>query len=170
MVTADSWLIAARRSDRVGVGKGWWNCSVNEGLQRRLDSVDGGAPNLFQAARRGVREELAIDADDYDLRLLAFAVVTSSVQWCALFVARLTDITRHEFEHHVTRGIPDGWEHRTLDYVRFDPDQVIGYLLRDDRRDSWAPAAPPSFYLSLVNTFGRAAVERAVRTATRGQG
>ncbi|MFD0202021.1 MULTISPECIES: hypothetical protein [Saccharothrix] len=36
------------------------------------------------------------------------------------------------------------------------------YLLRDDRRDYWAPAAPVLFYLSLVNTFGRRAVDAEV--------
>jgi hypothetical protein len=162
VVTADDWLVVSRRSSRLGIGQGQWNSSANEGLHRNLDGPGGVAPNLFRAAERGVREELRLDPDQYDLRLLAFVVVTRLSQWAALFLARLHTTTRAGFEANAGRGIADGWEHPEFDFVRFTPADVVDYLLRDDRRDYWAPAAPVLFYLSLVNAFGRRAVDAEV--------
>lgn len=162
LVTADGWLVVSRRSKRLGVGKGLWNSSANEGLHRHLDSPDGRPPNLFRAAERGVREELRLSPDQYALRLLAFVVVTSFSQWAALFLARLNSMSRRGFEDNAGRGIQDGWEHPEFDYVKFEPDHLIRYLLRDDRQNAWAPAAPVLFYLSLVNAYGHRAVDQAV--------
>lgn len=156
LVTADDWLVVSHRGHDVAVGRNQWNASANEGLQRDLD---GPQPNLFHAAARGVQEELRLDPDQYDLRMLAFVVVTSLSQWCGLFLARLHEMTRQDFEDNAGRGIADGWEHSRFDYVRFTPEETIGYLVREDRRDSWAPAAPVLFYLSLVNTYGRRRVD-----------
>lgn len=160
VVTADGWLVVSRRSARVGVGKDMWNSSANEGLQRGLDSPDGRPPNLFRAAERGVREELRLGADQYDLSLLAFAVVTSHSQWCALFLARLRDMTRRQFERNLGRGVQDAWEHQGFDFVEFEPRATISYLLRPDRRESWAPTAPVLFYLSLVHVHGQQEADR----------
>ncbi len=160
VVTADDWLVVARRSDRTGVGRGQWNSSANEGLDRRLDGKDGAPPNLFRAMARGLREELRLDPDQHETRLLAFAVVTTLAQWCALYLTRLT-LDRATFEENLGHGVPDAWENRHFDYVRFDPEHVLPYLVRPDRRDAWAPAAPPLFYLALVNAYGRARVDEA---------
>lgn len=75
---------------------------------------------------------------------------------------------------HSTRGllskcnpgqsIEDGWEHVEFDYVRFGPTSVLRYVLREDRRDAWAPTAPVLFYLGLVNAYGRRTVDQ---TASR---
>ncbi|PRX97691.1 hypothetical protein CLV72_10541 [Allonocardiopsis opalescens] len=162
IVTADGWLVVSRRSDRLGVGKGVWNSSANEGLHREKDSVDGAAPNLFRAAERGVREELGLDPHQYRLRLLAFAAVTSLSQWCALFIGRLYHLTRDEFIAQASRSIADRWEHVAFDYVSFEPEAVLHYLLRADRRDAWAPAAPVLFYLSLTYAYGAGQVGAAV--------
>ncbi|MEV8607243.1 hypothetical protein AB0383_04660 [Amycolatopsis sp. NPDC051373] len=163
VVTADGWLVVARRSGRVGVGKGEWNSSANEGLQRELDERHG-PPNLFRAAERGLKEELRLRPDHYDLKLLAFAVVTSNSQWCCLFLANLRTMTRRQFENNLGRGVQDAWEHRGFEYVEFEPQTTIEYLLRPDRRDSWAPAAPVLFYLSLVHVHGEEATDRVVET------
>ncbi|MEW2500937.1 hypothetical protein AB0878_10685 [Amycolatopsis sp. NPDC047767] len=163
VVTADGWLVVARRSGRVGVGKGEWNSSANEGLQRELDGKHG-PPNLFRAAERGLKEELRLRPDHYDLKLLAFAVVTVNSQWCCLFLANLRTMTRRQFENNLGRGVQDAWEHRGFDYVEFEPQATIEYLLRPDRRDSWAPAAPVLFYLSLVHVHGEEATDRVVET------
>ncbi|ONI74989.1 hypothetical protein ALI144C_40160 [Actinosynnema sp. ALI-1.44] len=162
VVTADEWLVVARRSDRVGVGKNVWNSSANEGLQRQLDSPDGRPPNLFRAAERGVLEELRITPEKYDLALLAFAVVTSNSQWCGLFLARLNTMTRRQFEENLGRGAQDAWENQGFDFVRFQPGPTVSFLLDEDRRESWAPAAVVLFYLSLVNAYGHHAVDQVV--------
>lgn len=162
VVTADRQLVVSRRSSRVTVGKDVWNSSANEGLQRELDAAPGETPDLFAAAERGLAEELRLDPADYRLDLLAFAVVTSNAHWCCFFKAELTEMTVDRFEANLGRGAKDAWENRGFDFVPFTPESVVSYLLRDDRRDFWAPAAPPLFYLSLVHSFGKQEVDRCV--------
>ncbi|PWR08968.1 hypothetical protein DKT68_13305 [Micromonospora acroterricola] len=125
-------------------------------------SVDGAPPDLFSAARRGIREELHIEDDQYDLRLLAFHLATSLSQWGVMFLARLGAMPRTDFEAHLSRGVEDGWEHRAIDYVPLEPDSALRYLLRPDRRNNWTPAWPALYYLTLVNTYGRRQVDAAL--------
>ncbi|MEU5908384.1 hypothetical protein ABZ780_28910, partial [Micromonospora sp. NPDC047467] len=162
VVTSDNWLVVSRRSARTATGQDMWAPSVNESLSPDKDSVDGAPPDLFSAARRGVREELHIGEDQYELRLLAFHLATSLSQWGVMFLARLSAMSRAEFEAHVSRGVEDGWEHRAIDYVAFEPEPALRYLLRTDRRNSWTPAAPALYYLTLVNTYGRRQVDAAL--------
>ncbi|MBM0228998.1 hypothetical protein [Micromonospora sp. ATA51] len=167
VVTADNWLIVSRRSPRMATGRDRWAPSVNESLSREKDSVDGGPPDLFQAARRGMQEELHIGDDQYDLRLLAFHVATSLSQWGVMLLARLSAMSRGDFEAHLSRGVEDGWEHRAIDYVLFEPVSTLRYLLRPDRRDNWTPAAPGLCYLALVNMYGRRQVDAALDRVLR---
>ena len=162
VVTSDNHLVVSRRSGRVRVGRNVWNSSANEGLQRVLDSSDDGPPNLFRAAERGVEEELRLTPAQYDLELLAFAVVVPRSQWCCLFLATLHDMTSSQFEENLGRGAQDAWENQGIDFVRFEPAEVLAYILRPDRVNSWAPAAPVLFYLSLVNAHGRRLVDQVV--------
>jgi hypothetical protein len=96
------------------------------------------------------------------LELLAFAVVTSNSQWCCFFKAELTEMTLSRFQANLGRGAQDAWENRGFDFVPFNPDSVVPYMLRDDRRDFWAPAAPPLYYLSLVHSYGKRQVDQCV--------
>ncbi|MGI5500080.1 hypothetical protein [Lentzea sp. CA-135723] len=170
VVTADGHLVVSRRSSRVGVGKNVWNSSANEGLQRELDGRAGASPDLHAAAQRGLAEELRLDPAGYRLSLLAFAAVTSNSHWCCFFQAELTTMTLDGFRANLGRGAQDAWENRGFDFVPFTPESVVTYLLRDDRRDLWAPAAPPLFYLSLVHSFGRDEVDRCVDRLTGAAG
>ncbi|SCL35708.1 hypothetical protein GA0070616_5297 [Micromonospora nigra] len=167
VVTADGWLVLSWRSNRLGSGQGLWNSSANEGLSRDKDGAGAGPPDLFAAARRGLSEELHLPPDSYDLRLLAFTVVTSLSQWGVCFLTRLHDMSREEFEAHVSRGVEDGWEHREFALVPFRPEPVLRHLLRRDLRDLWAPTAPVLYYLALVNAYGRRAVDAAAARVLR---
>ena len=168
LVTSDNWLIVPRRSRDVAVGRNQWNSSANESLSRDKDSVDGAPPDLFMAAQRGVKEELHIEADQYSLRLLCFNVVTTLSQWGALFLGALREMTWSEFHKHITRGIEDGWENDRFEYVKFEPEATLRFLLRGDKQ--WAPAAPVLYYLSLVNVYGRSKVDAAAIRVLRDLG
>ncbi|MFI7081799.1 hypothetical protein ACIBO1_31370 [Micromonospora sp. NPDC049903] len=168
VVTADNWLLVSCRGEEVHTARGLWNSSANESLSRDKDSINGGPPSLFQAARRGLREELHLLPHQYGLQLLAFHEVTTLCQWGSLFLARLHTMSKKDVEEHLTRGIEDGWEHKDFDYVRFEPEPVLRYLLREDRRRNWGPAAPVLLYLSLVNAYGRQRVDAAAAHVLRG--
>ncbi|MFC9705083.1 hypothetical protein ACFTWD_30820 [Streptomyces sp. NPDC056943] len=161
VVTADHLLVVSRRSDRVRMAPGLWNSSVNEGLSRHIDSAGRNAPDLHSVARRGMREELAIEPHEYTLTLLAFVLDVSKRHWSAHFYARLTDLTGEQLQARMGRGVADRWEHGTIEYVPFRTADVTRYLLTPERLHRWAPLAPSLFHLALVHVHGRASVERA---------
>ncbi|MFH9012922.1 hypothetical protein ACH4C6_16210 [Streptomyces sp. NPDC017943] len=167
VVTADDMLVVSRRSDRVRMAPGVWNSSVNEGLSRHIDSSGRSAPDLHGVARRGMREELAIEPNEYALELLAFVLDLDKRHWSAHFQARLTDLTCEGLQSRMSRGVADRWEHQTIDYVPFRPAPVIKYMLRADRIHRWAPLAPALFHLALVHTYGRTSVERVAAQIVR---
>lgn len=168
VVTADDHLVVTKRSSEVGAFPGLWDASANEALSRSLDSRGRTPPSLYDVARRGLHEELALDPAEYRLELLAFNLDRSTNQWGCMFAAFLHDMAAGELLGRGTRGIADKWEHDTVETVPFSIEAVIDYLMRSDRRDYWTPAAPPLYYLALVRRYGRARVERiAARTVTR---
>ncbi|GAA1948882.1 hypothetical protein [Kitasatospora viridis] len=167
VVTADDMLVVTRRSNRVRTGPGIWNSSVNEGLSRHIDSAGRSAPVLHAVARRGMREELALEPHEYSLELLAFVLDVERRQWAVHFYARLNELTHQGLQDRLSRGVADRWEQETIDYVPFRAATVAGYLLHPDRIHHWAPVAPALFHLALVHVYGRAAVERAEAQAVR---
>ncbi|WP_427921258.1 hypothetical protein [Streptomyces sp. cg40] len=84
VVTADDILIVTQRSNRVRMASGVWNSSVNEGMSRHIDSSGRSAPDLYAVARRGMREELAIEPHEYALEMLALVLDIEKRQWSAL--------------------------------------------------------------------------------------
>lgn len=166
VVTADDRLIFSRRSADVGSRPGSWNSSANEALSK-IDADGRRGPSLYGAARRGMREELAFQEDEYSIDLLGFGIDCGKHQWAALFIAELHSVTAAEFTERATRGVSDKWEHQTFDTAPFEVRQVMRYLHHPDRRHAWAPTAPALFYLALVHRHGRHAVERATRRERR---
>jgi hypothetical protein len=160
VVTADDLTMFAKRSQAVGAFPGCWDVSANEALSRSLDSHGRTPPSLYDVARRGLREELGLDRSEYRLELLAFDIDRRTNQWGCVFVASLREITATQLAEHRTRGVADKWEHDETEFVRFSVSDVVGHLLRTDRRDCWTPVAPAAFYLALVRRFGRTHVER----------
>ncbi|WP_055699847.1 MULTISPECIES: hypothetical protein [Streptomyces] len=161
VVTADDMLVVSQRSDRVRMAPGVWNSSVNEGMSRHIDSSGRSAPDLHAVARRGMREELSIEPNEYTLDLLAFVLDIEKRHWSAHFYAKLKDLTHEGLQARMSRGVADRWEHQTIDCVPFRPATVVKYMLRADRIHRWAPLAPALFHLALVHVYSRTAVERA---------
>ena len=110
-----------------------------------------------------LREELALDEDEYQLALLAFTIDVDRQQWDSIFVAYARAATRSDLRARITRGIPDGWEYADSEFVPFEIDDLLSYLSRQDRRDRLTPVLPAAVILALKYEYGRTAVERAVR-------
>jgi hypothetical protein len=167
MVSADDYLIVTRRSDLVGSSPGLINSSANEGLSRSLDSNGRTPPSLYNVARRGVSEELAIGADSYRLEMLAVTLDTQKHQWGAMFFAKAHDLTARDIQEQVSRGIPDRWEHKEILFIPHSIPDVLDFLLAEERRDQFSSVTPALFYFSLVRVFGRTRVEREIAKALR---
>lgn len=166
VVTADGMVIFSKRSGRVGSRPLAWNSSANEALSK-IDSDGRSGPSLYGAARRGLREELALQEDEYDINLLAIGMDLDKHQWAAMFVAETYVLTGSEFLERVTRGISDKWEHQTFELAPFTVKGVFRFMHDPQRIDAWSPTAPALFYTSLVHRHGRHIVERVTRRETR---
>ncbi|SFD84245.1 hypothetical protein [Blastococcus tunisiensis] len=167
VVTADHRLLISRRSDRVQTARSLWSSSANEALSRSIDSAGRQEPSFHGVARRGLCEELSLDDDEYGLKLLTFCLDTATHQWGATFVARLHSLTSTELEERWSRGAPDAWEHDRHCFVRFVPEDVFRFVLAPERRDRWTATGPPLYFYALANEYGRARVEKAIRTVAR---
>ena len=167
MVTSDNVLIVQRRSAAVGTYPRTWSSSANEGMSRTLDSHGRTCPNLYDVMRRGIAEELSIDRSEYHLELLAFVEEIETWMPGCLFLATLNELTVAEWQARASRGVADAFEHDRWDFVRFEIEPVVRYLLRKDRIGEWSPVGPPLYYTALVRRYGRAVVERVTAKVLR---
>ncbi|NEY34033.1 translation initiation factor 2 [Streptomyces sp. PRKS01-65] len=177
---ADGKMLFARSSPHVAGHPRRWNATVSEGLSGVHDLPRDGSPISFHAtARRALREELGVTAEDrVDLELLAFGLDLRLHQWAAFFRAVLPDLGEEDLRSRWTRGVEDKWEHDSHAFVPADPDSVLDFILERPAR-AWAPCAPALFYLALVrgavirrggDPAGRLDVEAAERRARRRHG
>jgi hypothetical protein len=167
VVTSDRQVVFCRRSANVGSNPDLWSSSANEAISRSIDSSGRISPNVYNVARRGLKEELAIEPGEYHIRLLAFAIDTNLHQWGALFVAEMHDVTAAALSDRWSRGIADRFEHVEKTFVPFNPEAVLSFILAPDRRNCWTAVGPPLFYLALINVFGRSTVERGLGKVVR---
>jgi len=151
----------------VKIRPGVWNASISEGLSRSIDSRGRDVPELHAVARRGLKEELALERTEYELDLLAFVLDCDLNHWAAVFIAQSDVVTQQTLEARWTRGVPDRWEHEEFAFAPFTVASVAQFMLDPARRDNWAPIAPAVYYLALVNMFGRTRVERTIARLTR---
>lgn len=159
VVTADNLVMFSKRSGHVGTQPHTWNSSANEALSRSLDSQGRSAPDLYDVARRGLEEELALDRSEYRLEMLGVSIDRGRHQWGCLFVAFLKELRGDAFLERLSRGVPDRFEHENHQLARFTIPDVVEYLLCDERRDYWSPTAPALFYFALIRKYGRRQVE-----------
>ncbi|MFD3457004.1 translation initiation factor 2 [Streptomyces sp. NPDC058691] len=150
----DQKMIFARRSGKVdGVNVHRWNSSANEGLARIHDlPADGSRISLHAAARRALKEEMAVQFEDnVELELLGFGLDLKNHQWAAFFRAVLLDLTEDDLRHRWAKGIEDRWEHEAHAFVPATADDVCDFILgRPNLESAWTPCAPALFYLALV--------------------
>jgi len=159
VVTADNLVLFSKRSGRVGTQPHIWNSSANEALSRSLDSQGRSAPDLYDVARRGLKEELALDRSEYRLEMIGVSIDRGRHQWGCLYVALLRELKGDALMERLSRGAPDRFEHDSHELERFTIPNVIQYILRDDRRHLWSPTAPALFYMALIRKYGRRQVE-----------
>ncbi|OXY84487.1 hypothetical protein BEK98_46380 [Streptomyces diastatochromogenes] len=171
----DHKMLFSRRSATVGGNAGNWNSSANEGLSGQHDLKDG-VPDLFGAARRALREELAVhEGDRCELELLSFAMDTERHQWAAFFLAVLPDLSEEQLRDRWSRGIDDKWEHSEFRFVTAEPDDVLAFMLSPEVLSHWTACGPALFQHALVRLMtrhhddagkGRLAVEKAIDRTT----
>jgi hypothetical protein len=101
------------------------------------------------------------------LDILAFIIDLQWHQWGCLGTASLKELAYPELRERYNRATKDKFENIELDHVIFAPKPVARYVLDRRRRGQWYGGAPACFYLALVASYGRHAVERAIKEADR---
>jgi hypothetical protein len=167
VLTADKYFIFSLRSSVVGSRPDLWSVSANEGLSRTLDNRGRSAPNLYDVMRRGIKEELAIENDEYTLELLSVFIDTETHQWGGAWVAALHHLNGADVIQRRARGVGDKWEHKDLKLISWEPENVLAHLLEESRNGRMVRYAPAVFYFALVRQYGRRAVDRAIRQIER---
>ena len=125
VATADGLILFSKRSGRVGTGQHMWNSSANEALSRSLDSQGRSAPDLYDVARRGLEEELALNRSEYRLEMLGVSIDRERHQWGCLFLALLKDLRGDAWLERLSRGAPDRFEHEGHELARFTVPDVV---------------------------------------------
>jgi hypothetical protein len=166
VLTADGYFIFCKRSAQVGSRPNVWSSSANEALSRTLDNRGRSAPNLYDVMRRGIKEELAIDQEEYILEMLIVQIETELHQWGASWLAILHDLTGEDVIARRLRGVADKWEHSELKLVYAEPENVLQFIQEKISAGEMAPQLPLYFF-ALVRRYGRRRVERAAKKIFR---
>jgi hypothetical protein len=166
VLTADGFFIFAKRSAHVGSRPNTWSSSANEALSRTLDSRGRSAPDLYDVMRRGIKEELAIDEEEYTLEMLIVQIEMELHQWGASWLAMLHDLTGEDVIARRLRGVADKWEHSELKLVSAEPENVFQFIQEKISAGEMAPQLPLYFF-ALVRRYGRRRVERAAKKIFR---
>ncbi len=149
VVTSDGYLITTHRGQNVMSRPGQFNVSFSEGLSRSLDHKDG-VPDLYNCAVRGAKEELGIEFHEQEINLLSLGVDIHYSQWALLGIAK-TDKTKDDIIRIRRLGVDDKWENIGIDFISFDVNPVVEYVMFSG---NWAPGALACIYHSLVYDFG----------------
>jgi hypothetical protein len=116
--------------------------------------------------RRGIKEELAIDEEEYILEMLIVQIEMEFHQWGGSWLANLHDLTGEDVIARRLRGVADKWEHSELKLVYAEPENVFQFIREKISAGEMAPQLPLYFF-ALVRRYGRRRVERAAKKIFR---
>jgi hypothetical protein len=158
VITNDNFLLVAKRaSTGMGSWRGHYHCAMNEGLNTE-DFVDG-EPDLFETARRGLKEELGItDNEVLDLRFLTFGYDTINYQWGLHGMVKV-NLTAQEVMDNAPSKSVDRWEYEKLFTIKFNVRDVIRFIIDND---PWTPFCKVCIIYTLIQCFGEEAVDREI--------
>ncbi|HEV2782158.1 MAG TPA: NUDIX domain-containing protein [Actinophytocola sp.] len=154
--TDDDRLLLARRRVNTSARGGERDVGVVEGMHADLDlAARGGGLNPYETAVRGCREELGVNVEPADVRLLGFAVDMAYYQWNFVGFVELRKTSDEVLEAQRLHA-KDRWEAK-LEPVAIDPEVVFTRIRHDGMWDMGLVAT----YLALCTRCGVGAVARA---------
>jgi hypothetical protein len=162
IVTFDGWLLVSQRG-ATATDPHMCGPAVAEGAARDLDADPTGAPDHFNAARRGLLEELGLALRPDELTWLTLSANPNTCSYA--LVGRVSSpLTLREVEDRRSAAHPrDGWETTQLHAVEFDPQAVARFCLSQDRRFSAFGLA--AIMQTLLDEFGASRTEAAFQGA-----
>lgn len=164
VLTVDNKVLLTYRSMEVGSRPGEYNASMCEGLGKMdAKGKEGGAPDLYSCAARGLTEELGLrvapDGETEQIRFLSFGVDSWYAQWGLLGLVKVSK-TAQEIANYRKAGVKDRAENAQLFTVDFTLNSILSFVLT---HQPWAPGGLACLYHVLVHEFGHAAVQHAIQ-------
>jgi len=171
LVTTDDKVLLCQRTATVGSRPLHWGVSADEGTHPVHDCPGGAPPRMYDVARRGVREELSLEPEEYRLEMLAVTIDTERHQWDTVFVGYTHELSAENLESRIRRGAKDkDIEIADLEFIDFEVSPVLAWLSSCGPSRLSTPILLVALYLALVRRHGRYYVERAGRRFSKGRG
>lgn len=146
LTTKDGHVPVFRRSAGMAALERCWQTSSGETVQLLVDVDTDGRPDIFNTARRGLREELGIAPEQItDLAVTAFVATPEFANVGILMFATL-QLTTEEFEAQLNRYVmsaPDNWEYTEHSMLAIDDVRELAAALTDGER-RWSKQAVAS--------------------------
>lgn len=162
VITKDNFLLLTKRGRITPSRPGEIGISVNEGLSRSLDhDIEKNAPDLYNCAVRGAKEELGLALTSEDIQFLSIGVDTKYSQWGILGITCIEKTKDEVFENR-KHGVQDKWENSRLFGISFSPDEVAKFIFTSS--EIFLPAALTCIYHALINKYGREEVDKIIAT------
>ena len=164
IVTLDNYTLFTQRGKNLGSRPGEFNVSASEGLSKTLDhKPDSQAPDLYHCARRGMIEELGLNApDDFrcsDIILLSLGVDIHYSLWGLRGIAKV-NITIEDIVQIWKTGVKDKLENMRIHPVKFEPEAVAHFVFS---HSPWTPSGLACIYHALVHEHGRKRVDETIK-------
>jgi nucleoside phosphorylase len=159
LISRDDQMLITRRSEMVGSWKGLYHMSINEGMQRNIDSGLNNTPDPYKALIRGTNEELGIDITHEQIKLLTFNVDTVQSAW-GLHGFIESNMTMSEILNARRNATKDKWEAMELIPLKFEIDEIVKFVFSNQ---SWSPHGLSCIYHVLVYKFGKDYLESTIK-------
>lgn len=161
LITSDNKVILTKRSNSSGVRPGELDVSVVEAVHMPSDMGAGGSlkgPDLYKTATRGIEEEIGINIDTQNIKLLGYGVDYQYYQWNMIGIAEC-NFTKDYIIDNRTRGISGKWELENIEFYEFKPREILNLVKNKDMWDT----AKVALYWALVNRYGKNEVDGTLR-------
>lgn len=147
LITKDGFLIITHRSSNANVNADIYHTSVGENLSRPLDADHNGAPNLFNCAIRGIKEEIGIDVKLEDIEFTTFGVFHPWCQYKIIGWSQIEQTKEEVASIHSTAQAKDRWENSNLFFVPCNPNAIAEFVVQT--LDNWYDIGLACVVLSL---------------------
>lgn len=163
VVTNDEYIVIGRRSDhRVSHYHGALAVPVMESVNPMRDRNPVGQLDVYEAASRGLREELGVEIQDKrDIRFFTLCVDNRHYLYGLTGLVRVEQYSRNNISALRSQGVRDWWENPDLYFLPFDPQSVGEFIKREGGPAVFHPTSFVAIVQALVYECGEKAVVKA---------
>jgi len=165
VVTKDGYLVIGKRGQRgISCYPGCYTVPVNECVHPKKDAAGTGYIDVFRTAKRGINEELNVEAENNEIVFFTLGLDTEWYFYALTGMLRSGQFTKDDIIARMSRGAKDKWETTELYYLQFNPAKVAKELRNMGTVSRWHPVAFVCVIQTLIHEFGRRSVERAFKS------